>query len=167
MLVGTHALLPVCGCLIVDHVSVISGGDRVFPAKALWMVAVFGILPDVCSPHIMLEDRHTSYTHSVWFMGVVVLLAVITGMFFEKGRRLWVAMACWCATALHLLADAVSGGIAWLYPWREDVIGRFYIDLDYWAWSEAVFVLLAWVLIRMLPHLEARNIRKSHSTISS
>lgn len=167
MLIGTHALLPVCGCLVVDQIAMIAGRDRSFPGKALWMVALFGILPDVCSPHIMLEDRHASPAHSVWFLGVAVPLVAITSSFFEKGNRLWIAMACWTAIALHLAADAVSGGIAWLYPLNDEVIGHYWIDLDYWAWSEALFVLLAWFLIRMLPHLEARNIRRSQSIASS
>lgn len=163
MLIGTHALLPVCGCLVVDQIAMLSGRDRTFSGKSLSVVAFFGILPDVCSPHIMLEDRHLSPAHSVWFLGVAVLLAAIASCFFEKGKRLWIAVACWIALALHLVADAVSGGIAWLYPWRDEVIGRFWIDLDYWAWSDAMFVIFAWFLIRMLPHLKARNIRRSPS----
>lgn len=161
MLIGTHALLPVCACLSVDQVVVLSGRVRVFPVRSLWAVAVFGMLPDLCSPHIMLEDRHSSFAHSVWFMPVVVLFSVMVSMFFEPGKRLRVAIACALATALHLAADAVSGGIAWLYPWKDEVIGRFFIDLDWWAWSEALFVLLAWFLLRLLPHLEARNIRRN------
>ncbi len=159
MLIGTHALLPVCGCLVADSISVIMGRDRIFPPYSLWAVAAFGILPDVCSPHILLEDRHTSFAHSVWFLGAMIPVATIAGSLFTKGRRIPGALACWAATMLHLAADAASGGIAWLYPWRDDVIGCSWISLDYWFWSDALFVVLAWVLFRTLPHLEARNIR--------
>ena len=160
MLIGTHALLPVSACLAADHVSLLAGRDRVFPVRALWWVAGFGMLPDLCSPHIMLEDRHTSGAHSVWFLAVIILPAWFSAGFFSRGQRFRIAMACWLATAAHLAADAVSGGIAWLYPWKDDVIGRFFIDLDWWAWSDGLFVLLAWILLRSVPHMEARNIRR-------
>ena len=163
MLVGTHALLPVCGCLVADQIAMAAGRDRSFSGKSLCMVAFFGILPDVCSPHIMLEDRHVSLAHSVWFMGVAIPLVAMASCFFERGSRFRIAVACWIALGLHLAADAVSGGIPWLYPKSDEVIGRYWIDLDYWMVSDAVFVLLTWWLIRRLPHLEARNIRRSQS----
>jgi len=160
MLIGTHALLPVCGCLVADSISLVLGRDRLFPPRSLWAVAAFGILPDVCSPHIMLEDRHTSFAHSLWFLGVMIPVTTMVGSFFQKGRRLIVAVVCWTATMLHLAADAISGGIAWLFPWRQEIIGGSWISLDYWIWSDAFFVVLTWVLIKTLPHLEARNIRR-------
>ncbi len=159
MLIGTHALLPVCGCLTADSIAVLQGRDRLFPSSALWVVAVFGILPDLCSPHIMLEDRHTSIAHSLWFLAAMLPVAAMAGGFFTRSHFLLVSLTCWIATALHLATDSMSGGIAWLYPWRDEVIGDFWIYLGYWIWSDALFVLLTWFLIRMLPHLEARNIR--------
>jgi LexA-binding, inner membrane-associated putative hydrolase len=163
MLIGTHALLPVCGCLVVDQIAMVAGHERRFSWKSLCLVAFFGVLPDICSPHIMLEDRHASFAHSVWFIGVVTLPAAMASCFFDRAIRLGIAVACWVAVALHLAADAVSGGIPWLYPKSDEVIGHCWIDLDYWIISDAVFVLLTWLLIRMLPYLEARNIRKSQS----
>lgn len=167
MLIGTHALLPVCGCLVADQIAMVAGHDRSFSGKSLCLVAFFGILPDVCSPHIMLEDRHASPAHSVWFMGAAIPLVALASCLFEKGNRFWIAVACWIAAALHLAADAVSGGIPWLYPKSDEVIGRCWIDLDYWMVSDAMFVLLTWLLIRRLPRLEARNIRRSQSLDST
>jgi len=159
MLIGTHALIPVCACLAADNLAIATGHDRIFPTRSVWVAGVFGTLPDICSPHLSLDDRFASWSHTVWFMVGLIGVAAMTGSFFEKGFRFRVALACWIASALQLAADAVSGGIAWLHPWRTDIIGRYWIPPDQWIWSEAFSVFLAWLLIRIMPHLEARNIR--------
>lgn len=161
MLIGTHALLPVCTCLLADNASLASGRDRLFPTRSLWLVAAFGVLPDLCTPHLSLEARYASWSHTVWFMAGLIVLCGMAGSFFEKGFRLRVAVACWLASACHLAADAISGGIAWLYPWRDDVIGRYIIPPQDWIWYDAGFILVTWFLVRVLPHLEARGIRKA------
>ncbi len=71
-----------------------------------------------------------------------------------------IAAVCWLAAGLHLAADAVSGGIAWKYPWGDDVIGRYWIQPQTWIWYDAFFIILTWFLVRVMPHLEARGIRK-------
>lgn len=160
MLIGTHTLMPVCGCLLADNISVAAGRGRVFPTAALWTIAVFGALPDLCTPHISLEERYTSWSHSVWFMACMLFVAGVTGGFFQKGSRLMIATVCWLAAGLHLAADAVSGGIAWKYPWGDEVIGRYWIHPETWIWYDAFFIILTWFLVRVMPHLEARGIRK-------
>ena len=92
-------------------------------------------------------------------MAGLTVVVVMAGSFFETGHRLRVAAACWIASATHLGADAVSGGIAWLQPWCADIIGRYWMQPEHWLWLDAFFVLLAWFLIRLIPQLEARNIR--------
>ena len=164
MLVGTHALLPVCGCLAVDHLSMLAGRDRVFPARSLWWVAGFGALPDLCSPHLSLEARYSSLSHTVWFLVLMIPAAVLAASFMESSVRLRVALACWAAAALHLAADAVSGGIAWLHPWRDDIIGAYHIHPAHWVFYDILFVVLFWLLFRLAPRLEARLIRISAQT---
>lgn len=159
MLVGTHALMPVSVCLVADHLSVRAGRGRFFPPWSLWVVGIFGILPDICSPHMSLEDRQTSWSHTVWFMAGLIGVVALTGVLFEKGHRFRVALACWVAAALHLLADGISGGIVPLYPMSDQVFGRYYIPAPDWIYYDAFFILLAWVLIRVIPHMEARQIR--------
>jgi hypothetical protein len=161
MLIGTHALLPVCGCLLADNLAVAAGRERMFPVRSLWIVGIFGVLPDLCSPHISLEARYSSWSHTVWFMAGLVLVAAMTGTFQQNGSRMLVAVACWLASALHLAADAVSGGIAWLYPWRDDVLGSYFIPPEHWMWFDAGFVLLTWFLIRSVLHWQARGIRRA------
>ena len=162
MLVGTHAMLPVCGCLAVDAIAVSRGRERVFPAWTLWIIGFFGVLPDFCSPHIALEDRHSSWSHTVWFLAGLPGVLPVGGMYLDRSFRWRVVVACWIAAALHIAADTISGGVAWLYPWKPDVTGDYYIPLDYWIWSDAGFVLLTWILLRTVPVWEGRAIRHSH-----
>jgi LexA-binding, inner membrane-associated putative hydrolase len=159
MLVGTHALMPVCACLFVENRRVAAGRERLFSMAGLVCIALFGVVPDLCTPHLSLEARHASWSHTVWFMAGLLPVVGMLGALFEKGTRLRMASLMWVAAGLHLVADAVSGGIAWLYPWRLDVIGKAWISAEYWIAFDAFFMLLTWFFLRVLPHLEARNIR--------
>lgn len=159
MLVGTHTLMPVCACLLADHLATRTGRDRIFPPRSLWVIGVFGALPDLCTPHLSLEDRYTSWSHTVWFVGGLIVVAAMVGSLFENGSRLRIALACWLAAFLHVAADAISGGTAWLHPWRTEIIGRYYIPPQHWMWFDAFFILFAWLLVRLLPYSEARGIR--------
>lgn len=132
----------------------------------LGTIALFGVLPDLCTPHISLEARLTSWSHTVWFMAGLVPVVALLATVFEPGSRFRMALVLWFASGLHLVADAVSGGIAWLYPWRDDVMGRAWIQAQYWIAFDAFFILLAWVLLRVIPHLEARRIRAGSKTES-
>ena len=163
MLVGTHALMPVCACLLADKISISTGNGRLFSAGGLVTVALFGVLPDICTPHLSLEARHASWSHTVWFMAGLVVIAGMTALVFETGSRFRMSLVLWLSSAIHLIADAVSGGIAWLYPWRDDVIGRGWIPAQYWIAFDAFFILLTWLLVRVLPHIEARRIRAQSS----
>lgn len=147
--------MPVCACLVADNLAASNGRGRIFPTHSLWLVGIFGLLPDICHPHISLEDRQASWSHTVWFMCGLIIVVAAVGSFFAKGCRWRVALACWTAAALHLLADAISGGITWLYPWNADVIGRYYIPAQHWMWFDAFFILLAWFLLRVLPQLKS------------
>lgn len=149
MLIGTHALLPVSVCLGADHLRLLSGRERWFGAAGLAVVAGFGVLPDLCSPHISLADRYDSWSHTVGFLAGAVLAAAAAGSFFETGGRLVVAVACWLAVALHLAADALSGGIVWLSPWRDGVLGGQFIPFRYWLWCDLGLLVLVLAQVRL------------------
>jgi hypothetical protein len=63
-----------------------------------------------------------------------------------------VAIACWVFYVLRLVADAISGGIAWLYPWRGEVVGRYFIPAADGVWYDAGFIVLVWAIYRVFPH---------------
>ena len=158
MLIGTHTLLPVCAGLLIENSSLARGRGHFFPPWSLLLIGFFGALPDLCTPHISLEARYSSWSHTVWFLAAMLPVCGVVATFFPSGR--WrVAAACWLAVLLHLFSDAVAGGIAWLHPWRPDVIGAYYIPATQWIWWDAGFVFLTWFLVRLRPHAEARGMR--------
>ncbi len=167
MFIGTHALLPVCGGLAVDGLRVVTGREPLFSARGLWIIAFFGVLPDLCSPHLSLEARFSSLSHTLGFLVAIVPFCALAGMVAGQGGRLATAIACWAAAALHLGADAISGGIAWLQPWKPDVIGSYLIHPRYWIGFDAFFMFATWFLVRLMPRLEARRILAAHSLDAS
>jgi membrane-bound metal-dependent hydrolase YbcI (DUF457 family) len=165
MLWGTHIGLPVCGALAIECHSLAKGKGYVFPAWTLPVAAVFGVLPDICNPHISLEDRHQSWSHSIWFLLALLPLCGMVASFFPKSElpRWRTALLCWIAAVLHVAMDAISGGVAWLYPWKPTVIGDYYIPVDQWIWWDAGFILLTWVMVRTRPLALARGIRAAEA----
>ena len=154
MLIGTHTLLPVCLGLAAEnaslakgrgHVSAVGvGGDRLLRGAAGPLLpahfaggTLFQLVPHAVVPRCDGSGRRA---------GRVVFPA----------RR---PLACWLAVLLHLIGDAVAGGISWLRPWRTDVLGGGYIPAADWLWYDIGFVLLTWLLIRLRPHAEARGMR--------
>lgn len=160
MFAGCHALLPVTGCLAIEAVSLATRGRRFFPDWTLPVVALFGVLPDLCSPHISLDDRYDSWSHTLLFLGVLVPVCLLISTAFEKGKRLRVAVVIWLAAALHLAGDAMSGGIPWLLPWDKTPLGstldRTYIEPETWIYYDGTFIVLAWLGWRLRQRLEVR-----------
>ena len=156
MLIGTHTLLPVCAGLLMENAALAKGRGHFFPPWSLPLIGLFGALPDLCTPHLSLEARYSSWSHTVWFLAAMLPVCAVLATFFGSGK--WrVAIACWLAVLLHLVADALAGGIAWLYPWKPGVIGKYYIPVDYWIPSDIAFIFLTWLLVRLRPHAEARG----------
>ncbi|OYV07236.1 MAG: hypothetical protein CFE26_02035 [Verrucomicrobiales bacterium VVV1] len=158
---GFHALLPVTGCLAIEVVSLKWRSARVFPDWTLPVVALFGVLPDLCSPHISLQDRYDSWSHTLLFL--VVMLPFCAGMtwWFPKGTRVRVAVAAWIAAALHLVADAFSGGIPWLHPWSDKPIGDYHVQPENWLFFDAGFIVLALLGWWLRNRLEVRAFERS------
>ena len=153
---GFHALLPVTGCLGIEVVSLKWRGVRVFPDWTLPVVGLFGVLPDLCSPHISLEDRYDSWSHTLLFLGVILPFCAGMTWWFPKGTRLRVALAAWTAAALHLAADSLSGGITWLHPWSEEAIGDYHVQPENWLFFDAGSLLLAGFGLWLRRRLELR-----------
>ena len=64
MLIGTHALLPVCAGLLIENAALAKGRGHFFPPWSLPLIGFFGALPDLCTPHISLEARYSSWSHT-------------------------------------------------------------------------------------------------------
>ena len=161
MLIGTHTLLPVCLGLVAENASLAKGRGHVFPAWGLFAIGFFGGLPDFCTPHVSLDARYSSWSHTLWFMGAIIPVIAMIVSFFGKEGRWRLALGCWLATLLHLIGDAVAGGIPWLQPWSPHILGDYYIPAADWLWYDIGFVLLTWILVRLRPLAEARGMGAS------
>lgn len=150
-------MMPVCFCLAANRISNLAGRDNVFSGRVLCGVAVFGLLPDLCTPHLSLEARFTSWSHTLWFIVALIPVAIAAGFPLDRNHRVRTAVILWLAVLLHLVADAVSGGIPWLYPWSDEVIGDYYIHPAHWIWYDTVFILGAWFLGRVMPYYMNRR----------
>jgi hypothetical protein len=159
MFIVTHTLLPVCLGLAVENVSLATGHSHFFPRWGLVAIGAFGALPDICSPHLSLEARLESFSHTLGFLGLLLPLSAMTAVFFEKDGRWKLAIGCWLAAVLHLAADAVAGGIPWLRPWRADILGGSLIPAAHWFWYDAIFLVLSVFGLRLRPFAEARSMR--------
>ncbi|MEP4078979.1 metal-dependent hydrolase [Haloferula sp.] len=165
MFIGTHALLPACLALTTDDLRLAVRRGEAFPEWSIPLIALFGALPDICTPHLSLDARYSSWSHTLAFLAALLPVCIWVSTLFPKDRRLLVAFSCWLAAFLHLAADAVAGGIPWLMPWvmptvtpneRIGILGEFYIHPNYWIFSDAFFVILTWILVGLRQSLRRR-----------
>jgi len=107
---------------------------------ALCLVA--SVLPDIDLFYFYLIDGRQTLHHDYWtHIPAFWLLATGTAVALFRIARApvpWAAVAALLAGVfLHLSLDTVTGGIAWLYPYRVerfvlvDVSPRF----DWWVWN--------------------------------
>lgn len=140
----THALLPVIG-------TAIGKGKKYWSGKKILLVAVFGALPDILTPHLGLEARLTSWFHGLpAFLGVSLLLFIIS---YIKRLRLDRKLAIWLSGAylLHLFCDMISGGIAWMYPFQYSVIGDYYVSPVIWIPLDIACAVVVYLLHYAIP----------------
>jgi hypothetical protein len=152
MTLVTHALLPLAiGRPWLRR----RDGSTLF--KEAGTVAFCGILPDLLSPHIYLEARYESLSHTLWAWLAFAALVFIAGQAWKAriGKRLQIL--CIAAYGLHLACDMISGGIALFYPVSPTIHGGHFISYLMWYVSDVLLFLYAWLVWRVLPRLRKRR----------
>lgn len=141
MFVITHGLSPMIGIGFADLAS-----GRRLERTDLLLIALAGAAPDILSPHLSLDARLHSWTHNLWFLLGSAPVWMLVARRFAHAR--WMAMGALMifATAFHLFCDAISGGIAWLYPYSDEVIARRWVPYSWWFALDATFVALTGML---------------------
>ena len=90
MLIGTHTLLPVCAGLLIENAALAKGRGHFFPPWSLPLIGLFGALPDLCTPHLSLEARYSSWSHTVWVLAAMLPnLRSIISFWRAKSRSAW------------------------------------------------------------------------------
>ena len=145
----THALAPV----ILTRLAF--GKPAWMPRFGLVAIGVAGAMPDLVNPHLSLAARMTSWSHGLPFWGG--LTVVLLGFALVKRRLLPVRLAVLLSAAylLHMVCDAISGGINWMFPVGNFVWGDYFVDPVWWIPLDVVCVLTAYVMFRLVP-LRAR-----------
>ena len=153
MNVVTHALLP---ALLSTPLLPRTGRSGFL--RAAGAVALGGALPDLVNPHLSLAARYSSWSHTAFALAglAVVLLAWAIAARGPVVPR--VALLAWSASALHLVCDAISGGIVPLYPVADVLLSRRYVPYRLWWWCDAACGLAAIVMLAaMSAHFGKRN----------
>ncbi len=145
MNVITHALLPmIVGAPLLGMRS----AGRYSRAS---VVAASGALPDLIHPHLSLTARYSSWPHSLFALGAfAVVMAIASRSWSHRFPRRLSALAV-VGYALHLGGDAISGGIAWLYPASPDVIGTRMVPYAWWFLLDVVAGFAVAVLYWVVP----------------
>lgn len=98
---------------LVTHQGVELGMQIVLGAISVCLFVIGLLLPDVDSPkstlgrYFCIPIGHRTWTHTVWAIGLVSLLCMISPVFF------WLALGY----AIHMAWDSVSVcGVCWFYP---------------------------------------------------
>jgi len=141
----THALAPVLIARLICR------GDKRLGGRALIAIGVAGALPDLICPHLSLEARMSSWSHGLPCWGVFAVGCLVGNL--ANPRRVPLRLACLLAFAylLHLVCDAVSGGVDWLYPVGHFVWGEYWVDPVWWIPLDVTFLLLAYFIFRLRP----------------
>ena len=146
MNVLTHALLPaILAAPLLPRTTprafYVSGG----------IVALAGALPDLLTPHLSLVARYASWSHTVFAYAGFNVLLVVLGFALHRRLSFRVLLFASLAYALHLFGDALSGGIAWLYPLSTEIVGRRLILYRYWILIDVVLLAVALIVFWWLP----------------
>jgi hypothetical protein len=144
----THAMLPV---IIVAGWDLRHGRLQRLTSARYLSLALFGALPDLLNPHLSLEARHASWSHGLPFLATLALAVVVAA--YALPQRISLRFACLLvlAYALHLACDAVAGGIAWLYPFSDHILGRYFVPPAWWIGLDFVCALTIYFLFRAIP----------------
>ena len=162
MYLGTHACMPVLVVSAIDIVRLITGKTKILNNRQLVFIGLAGILPDVLWPHFSMQQRLNSWTHTVWFLIILAPVVFILAKWKIKQNYLKFSVIFWLAVSLHLLMDALSGGIKFFFPFG-DRIGDYYIAHPHWKIWELVFVGSTSILI-FVRYSVKRYLHKKNNT---
>ena len=151
MFIVSHFCISVILANSINCYSVAKRGIPVVSGKEVLLVGIFGLLPDILNPHLFLSDRLESWTHTLWFIfGIIAILlaAMLLGMI----RNNWLSLLLVMGVGLHILCDAITGGVKLLWP-IDDIYGSYLIGSPHWIMLDLLFgsmALVSWVCFRFI-----------------
>jgi putative exporter of polyketide antibiotics len=157
----THALLPVIAAGLYERsYAAKSSRRRTLSPNAIALVGVFGAAPDLLNPHLSLAARYTSWSHGLFFWASLTTTFVLYGAVRRLKRPYWLIVP-WLSGAylLHLGCDAISGGIAWAYPFGYQIIGARIVSYRWWVPLDLVCGVTAYLIFRAIPRIAEQRMK--------
>jgi hypothetical protein len=111
MYVGTHVCLPVITVVSIDIIRVLRGKEGLLTNWQLFFIGVAGFLPDLLWPHLSRTGRLNSWTHTLWFLIVLLPLVLLFSRLIMKHKFLKFSLFFWLAAVSHVILDIISGGV--------------------------------------------------------
>ena len=142
----THALLPIVAICAYQRLK-----PKTVPFKnwQLFFVGVLGAAPDLLNPHLSLQSRHQSWSHGVTAWLALTVLLTLLIYIIPKRVTIKASIMMSLAYLLHMLCDTVSGGIGWLQPFSDDIIGAFYVSPFFWIPMDIVLIFAIYLHFRI------------------
>ena len=154
MNIFTHALLPV----ILTNVATKPADWR--GRWGLVAIGVAGALPDLLSPHLSLEARMTSWSHGIPCWLILTTTMVLIAVFSRKRISVRLSLFLSGAYLLHILCDAISGGVNFYYPLGNYVWGRYWVNPIWWIPLDVTCFLICYAMFRIVPLWKKRKMNK-------
>lgn len=151
----THALIPVIAYGLMRQKQLVSGTreEKIAVWRNAALIALVGALPDMVDPHVSLEERLHSWSHSLvgWagFSALFAALCLAGWRWWTPGLAIWLSLAY----GSHLVGDAIAGGLGWSYPIGDHVVGDYYIPPRWWIPANFISLGLAYAVYRVLPRI--------------
>ncbi len=131
------------------------------------VVAFCGVLPDLLSPHLSLDSRHTALSHTVWAWILFGVLILIARRFAVKFLTHSLTLLCVLSYGGHIACDYITGGVSLFYPLHPAVQGDNY--LPYWLWitCDGFLLIYLYLVYRWLPLRKRIRERKASSPLAT
>lgn len=147
MYIGTHVCLPVITVVTVDIIRVLRGKQKLLPNWQLFFIGIAGFLPDLLWPHLSRTGRLNSWTHTIWFLILLLPLTLLISKIIMKRKYLLFSILFWLAAVSHVFLDSISGGVRLFYPFNDRIIGNYLIPWPYWVRIDILFIIMLIVLL--------------------
>ncbi len=147
MYIGTHVCLPVITVVTIDIVRVLRGKQKLISNWQLLLIGIAGFLPDLLWPHFSRIGRLNSWTHTIWFLLILLPLVLLSTRLIMKRKFLLFSFIFWLSAVSHILLDIISGGVRLLFPFNDRITGSYLLSWPLWIRIDILFVILLSILL--------------------
>jgi CDP-diglyceride synthetase len=133
MFLVTHFAVPVIAVAIYESIAGRKPANPFLKLSSLLTFGLVGLIPDAFYPHLGGGSHYHSFSHSIWAMGFFLVMITLIYQFLSPHRNLKFRLFLWLSLLSHYVLDFFSGGIKWLYPFNDAVIGIPLIPTGAWV----------------------------------